>query len=72
MWFAANITGQAADYARNSGVPTITVRKFCQCGGQLISAAGLIALPYIPEGPHQELLCIVRFALVALGREREG
>jgi len=63
MWFLATGTGQLADYARDKGVRTIVVRKVCQCGGQLISAAGLIALAYVPDGPNTETISIIMLSI---------
>jgi len=58
MWFVAIATGTLADMARNRGVKTVHVRKFCQCLGQFLSAITIVAAGYV-EGPNAKILAVV-------------
>jgi hypothetical protein len=46
-WVVAVVTGYVADYARACGIQTVTVRKFCQCVGQGISAIAIVAVGHV-------------------------
>ena len=58
--------GQLADFARSRGVATITVRRWCQCGGNVVSAASIIGVSYV-TGPHAHAFAIALLCLSLAG-----
>lgn len=58
--------GQLADFARSRGVATITVRRWCQCGGNVVSAASIIGVSYV-TGPHAHAIAIALLCLSLAG-----